>query len=46
MGYTTEFIGKFTFNKKPSAEMKKYINCFAKTRHVKRDAKAIKRMYK
>ena len=45
MGYTTEFIGKFTFNKKPSAEMKKYINRFAKTRHVKRDVKAIKKLF-
>ena len=31
MGYTTEFIGKFTFNREPSKELKDYINCFAKT---------------
>ena len=37
MGYTTEFIGKFTFNREPSQELKDYINCFAKTRHVKSD---------
>ena len=33
MGYTTEFIGKLTFNREPSKELKDYINCFAKTWH-------------
>ena len=33
MGYTTEFIGKFVFDKEPSTELMEYINCFSKTRH-------------
>ena len=45
MGYTTEFIGKFTFNREPSQELKDYINCFAKTRHVKRDVEAIRKIF-
>ena len=45
MGYTTEFIGKFTFNREPSQELKDYINCFAKTRHVKRDVEAIQKIF-
>lgn len=45
MGYTTEFIGKFTFNREPSKELKDYINCFAKTRHVKRDVEAIQKIF-
>ena len=45
MGYTTEFIGKFTFNREPSQELVEYINRFSRTRHVKRDVEGIKRKY-
>lgn len=45
MGYTTEFIGEFTFDREPSEELKDYINRFAKTRHVKRDVAAIQKAF-
>ncbi len=45
MGYTTEFIGKFVFDKEPSMELMEYINCFSKTRHVKRDVEAVKSIF-
>lgn len=45
MGYTTEFIGKFTFNKEPSKDLVEYINRFADTRHVKRDVEETKKIF-
>lgn len=45
MGYTTEFKGRFEFNKPISKELAEYINLFSETRHMKRDNKKIKEIY-
>ncbi len=45
MGYTTEFIGKFVFDRQPSKELVEYINLFSKTRHVKRDTEKLKKLF-
>lgn len=37
MGYTTEFSGSFTLNKKLKPEHKLYLAHFARTRRIKRD---------
>ncbi len=42
MGYTTEFYGKFKFNKPVPVEVRNYINEFSDTRHCIRDNNKIK----
>lgn len=42
MGYTTEFYGKFKFNKPVPVEVRNYINEFSETRHCIRDNNKIK----
>jgi hypothetical protein len=39
MGYTTDFWGKFSFNKKVADKHRDYINAFINTRRMKRNAK-------
>lgn len=45
MGYTTDFSGKFKFNKPISKELAEYINLFSDTRHMRRNNKKIKEFY-
>lgn len=45
MGYTTRFAGEIHFDHPVSAELKKYINSFAKTRHVRCDTSMIQRLF-
>ena len=44
MGYTTEFYGKFKFNKPVPVEVRNYINEFSETRHCIRDNNKIKNL--
>lgn len=45
MGYDTTFNGSLTFNKKPTAQFKEYINRFSSTRRMPRDVGKIKELY-
>lgn len=45
MGYTTEFEGRFKFNKSVDTELRSYVNKFMNTRHMKRDNEVIKEIY-
>lgn len=45
MGYTTEFVGTFAFDRQPSKELRNYINMFSETRHVKRDVSKLKDLF-
>ncbi len=45
MGYTTKFVGGFSFDKTPSKAVIDYINSFSLTRHVKRDTERIKDIF-
>lgn len=45
MGYTTEFFGKFDFDKPVSKEFAEYINRFSNTRRMKRCNDVIKTVY-
>lgn len=45
MGYTTEFEGRFEFNKPVDTELRSYVNNFKNTRHMKRNNKVIKEIY-
>lgn len=45
MGYTTEFFGKFDFDKPVSKEFAEYINRFSNTRRMKRRNDVIKTVY-
>lgn len=42
MGYTTDFSGSFSLSKQPTPEQVAYINAFASTRRVKRNAEITK----
>lgn len=43
MGYTTEFNGRFEFDKPLEPELADYINRFSEARHVTRDVEAYKK---
>jgi len=43
MGYTTNFEGEFTFNKQVDKELEKYVNNFARTRHMLYNTEWIKK---
>ena len=45
MGYTTEFYGKFSFNKEVPEKLMEYVNRFCLTRRMKRDVNKIKEIY-
>ena len=45
MGYTTEFRGKFKFNKPVIDKLKDYVNSFCGVRHMIRDTRIIKQIY-
>jgi hypothetical protein len=45
MGYTTEFYGSFSFNKRVSSQLVNYINKFSNTRHMIRNPQLIKEEY-
>jgi len=46
MGYTTDFVGSFKFDKKITDEHATYINNFSDSRRMKRDVKKLIEMYK
>jgi len=46
MGYTTDFSGKFQFNRLLSIKEKNYINAFSSTRRMKRDPLKLMEIYK
>lgn len=45
MGYTTEFVGGFEFNKPVDPATERFINAFAEKRHMKRDVEKIKAIF-
>ena len=45
MGYTTDFSGGFTLTPSATPEQVDYINNFAETRHVRRDANKLKELF-
>ena len=45
MGYNTDLIGSFEFNKPVTEELKNYIDRFSNTRRMKRDVEKIKTIY-
>ena len=45
MGYTTDFKGRFKFNKPISKELAEYINLFSDTRHMRRNNQILKKLY-
>jgi len=45
MGYTTDFIGSFQFNREVSVKEKEYINRFSDTRRMKRDVNKLMELY-
>jgi hypothetical protein len=45
MGYTTEFFGRFEFNKPLETWLIEYVNKFCETRRMKRDNEKIKELF-